>query len=96
MLRLGSPNSSSGKGYACEDEETARLVRRWSGRRADAWVHGRSADFLRRSRKLHDLDFVLGHVDDLASVYRLVDGEVIAEDVSRPPASVDLERAVHA
>jgi 2-phosphosulfolactate phosphatase len=66
-------------GYDPKDQPTAALIERWRGARADAWVGGNSAAYLRRSGQLEDLDFILGHVNDLRAVYSLRNGEVIAE-----------------
>jgi 2-phosphosulfolactate phosphatase len=66
-------------GYRPKDQATADLIERWRGARTDAWVGGNSAAYLRSSGQLEDLDFILGHVDDLRVVYSLRDGEVVVE-----------------
>jgi 2-phosphosulfolactate phosphatase len=66
-------------GYDAEDDFTAKVVTRWSQARADAWLCGNSAGYLRRSGQLDDLEFILAHINDLKSTFALRDGEVIAE-----------------
>lgn len=76
-----------GYGYSPQDQATEDLVARWRGARADAWVGGNSAAYLRNSGQLEDLDFVLRHVDDLPGVYSLRHGEVVEELV--PATAID-------
>jgi len=66
-------------GYRAANETTAAIAGRWRGCRADAWTHGNSAAYLRRSSQLDDLEFILGHIDDLHAVFALRDGEVMCE-----------------
>ena len=65
--------------YRAGNEATAAIVDHWRGCRPDAWTHGNSAAYLRRSRQLDDLEFILGHIDDLHAVFSLRDGEVMCE-----------------
>ena len=64
------------RGYVSENPETEALVRRWRGARPEACMVSRSVDFLRRTGRMRDLDFVLTHIDDLKSVFTVRDGEV--------------------
>jgi 2-phosphosulfolactate phosphatase len=50
---------------------TARLLDRWRDVPVEALEGGASADWLRRNGRLDDLDFVLGHVDDLDATFEL-------------------------
>lgn len=54
---------------------TCEVVDRWAGLPVQAVATGRSADFLRRTRQVPDLDFVLTHVDDLPAVFPIVNPE---------------------
>lgn len=63
-------------GYAA-DRDTMEVVRRWSGKPADAWIGNKSAAYLRSSGQLADLDFILAHVADLDAVFPLIKGEVL-------------------
>jgi 2-phosphosulfolactate phosphatase len=69
-------------GYCPRDQATADIIERWRGARTDAWIGGKSAAYLRNSEQLEDLDFILGHVDDLRAVYSLRDGEVMIEPIA--------------
>jgi 2-phosphosulfolactate phosphatase len=63
-------------GYGVADRFTAEVLERWGEAPDDAFVEGRSAKYLRDTAQEHDLEFVLGHIDDLDSVYSVQDGEV--------------------
>ena len=74
-------------GYCAGNEATADIAARWRGCRADTWTQGNSAAYLRRSSQLDDLEFILGHIDDLHALFTLRDGEVMYEPlVSAVPA----------
>jgi 2-phosphosulfolactate phosphatase len=62
--------------WEAADEQTSALVERWSGVEVRTLEGGASAEYLRRSGQLHDLDFVLTHVDDLDAVFRFEQGEI--------------------
>ena len=64
-------------GYVAENTNTLDIVRRWSNKPADAWVNNKSAAYLRTSRQLADLEFILTHVADLTAQFTLQHGEVI-------------------
>jgi 2-phosphosulfolactate phosphatase len=64
------------KGYLPENPQTAAVVSRWEGAAPKACLCSRSVDFLMRTGRLRDLDFILAHIDDLHAVFVLRDGEV--------------------
>jgi len=64
------------RGYAAASRQTSAVVERWRRASADACLCSRSVDFLKRTGQLGDLSFILSHVDDLNSVFRMQDGEV--------------------
>lgn len=64
-------------GYTAKDRNTLEIVRRWSGKPADAWICNQSANYLRNSGQLADLDFILKHVADLSTPFMLLNGEVV-------------------
>ena len=64
-------------GYEPENEATREAIRRWSGAPPDAIAGGKSAEYLRRSGQLRDLDFILSHVDDLADVFLFQNDEIV-------------------
>jgi len=70
------------KGFVPENEVTRRIVARWSGAPVDRITESRSADYLRASGQLRDLEFVLSHVDDLDTVFAYRGGEVVAMQAS--------------
>ena len=63
-------------GHAVGDRLTAEVLERWGDAPDDAFAAGQSAKYLRDTAQEHDLEFVLGHIDDLSSVYALQNGEV--------------------
>lgn len=66
-------------GYQPRDAQTSALIARWHGAAVESICGGPSADYLRRSGQTADLEFVLSHVDDLSTVYRFTDRQVVAE-----------------
>jgi 2-phosphosulfolactate phosphatase len=82
------------KGYLPHNPETAELVGRWRDAPPDACLCSPSVDFLRRTGRIGDLDFILSHIDDLRSVFAVRNGEVqaIAEEESfARPAELAVE-----
>ncbi|MDQ6699959.1 MAG: 2-phosphosulfolactate phosphatase [Acidobacteriota bacterium] len=64
-------------GYAPESQEAAEVVERWRGMSPEACAGGNSAKYLARTGYLKDLDFILEHVNDLQSTYRMEGNEVM-------------------
>lgn len=58
-------------GFEPEDDATLRLIQRWRGVPRDAFRISQSVAYLRRSRQLHDLDFILSHFDDVDTPARV-------------------------
>lgn len=56
-------------GYEPEDEDTAALAERWEHASVDSITKGKSAQYLRDTGQIHDLEFILSHVDDLDEAY---------------------------
>lgn len=63
-------------GYHAEGELTQETIERWRDAPVEACADGRSAEYLRRTDQLADLDFVLSHVDDVDAVFVFADGEL--------------------
>ena len=63
-------------GYRPSDEETAKLVERWSGAPVDAFLGSNSVKYLTSTGQHSDLDFILEHVDDLDAVFALDNDEI--------------------
>jgi len=51
--------------------QTADIVARWRNAPVDAFVGGKSTDYLRRTGQGEDLDFILTHVDDVPAAFAL-------------------------
>jgi 2-phosphosulfolactate phosphatase len=64
------------QGFLPENSETAALVSRWRDAPANASLCSRSVDFLRRTGRFGDFDFIFSHIDDLRSVFAVRNGEV--------------------
>jgi 2-phosphosulfolactate phosphatase len=63
-------------GYAPASAQTSDVVKCWGDSPASACLCSNSVDFLKRTGRLRDLDFILGHVDDLFAVFQVQNGEV--------------------
>ena len=63
-------------GYGAEDANTEALVDRWRDAPVELCAGGRSAEYLRRTDQLDDLEFVLTRVDDVDAVYSFEAGEL--------------------
>jgi 2-phosphosulfolactate phosphatase len=52
-------------GYTPEDDKTIEIVNRWKDKPVEVCAEGKSAEYLRKSGQLRDLEFILRHVNDL-------------------------------
>jgi 2-phosphosulfolactate phosphatase len=80
-------------GHQPENRQTLDLIERWEASPVLACASGNSAAYLRRSRQLHDLNFILSHVNDVSIAIQMRDGEVvpvsiIAESAEKQPAAI--------
>ncbi len=64
------------EGYRPGNEQTARLVERWSGAPVNAFLGSNSVEYLRDIGQLSDLNFILEHIDDVDAVFALANGEI--------------------
>lgn len=64
-------------GFKAENQTTEDVVSRWHGVHVDVVREGRSAEYLKRSGQVPDLEFVLNHIDDLGTVPKLIDGRLV-------------------
>ena len=62
-------------GFEPEDSFTERTMQRWEKAPNTAILGGRSVRYLDSSGQIHDLDFILDHIDDLQDAF------VISEDI---------------
>jgi 2-phosphosulfolactate phosphatase len=74
------------KGYAPVNRETAAMVSRWRDAPPDACLCSRSVDFLKRTGRHRDLDFILTHIDDLQAVFTVRNREVRMIPAEEPSA----------
>ncbi len=64
-------------GFEPETADTQEIVTRWRGAHVDVVRDGRSAEYLRKSGQIPDLEFVLNHIDDLGTVPQYVDNRLV-------------------
>lgn len=64
-------------GYEVLNEQTTAIIKQWSGAPADVICNGASADYLRNTAQVRDLEYILAHLDDLDDVYRFERGQVV-------------------
>ena len=64
-------------GYGSEDDRSSELVAKWDGCNPDVIREGNSAQYLRRSGQMHDLEFILHHIDDLMVVPKYLEGRFV-------------------
>ena len=74
-----------GQGFAPGTSMTSEIVMRWRDAPPTACLCSRSVEFLKRTGQLGDLEFILGHIDDLPQVFEVRRGEVrIIQTAVRP------------
>lgn len=64
-------------GYDVRDAGTMDQINQWADRPADAFVGGKSTEYLRATNQLDDLKFILEHVNDLDWIAYCAAEEVI-------------------
>ncbi len=72
-------------GYEPQDTRTTAIVERWKGAPVEVITEGASAEYLRRTDQLRDLEFILTHIDDLNEVYQYEQGHVLRQALEVPP-----------
>lgn len=63
-------------GYAPANHITFELIRRWATEPPELVRNSKSADYLRRSGQVRDLDFILAHINDLHSAFMMHGNEL--------------------
>lgn len=72
-----------GHGFVAADPATEQIIERWSGAADDSFLESRSVAYLRDTQQEQDLEFILGHVDDLRAVFRVAEeGEILMRPLS--------------
>lgn len=56
-------------GYEPDDPYTERILGAWEDASSEAIIGGRSVSYLEASDQRHDLEFILGHVEDISDAY---------------------------
>jgi 2-phosphosulfolactate phosphatase len=64
-------------GFVAEDNRTAAIVNNWKDKPVTVCGEGKSAEYLRRSGQVKDLDFILSHVNDLNSALSIKNYEIV-------------------
>lgn len=64
-------------GYEPRDAFVEELVNQWGDAPDDAFLDGHSVEYLRATGQMHDVRFILDHVDDLHCTFELRSGEVV-------------------
>jgi 2-phosphosulfolactate phosphatase len=64
------------RGYVPRDDETREIIEDWGERPLEAILDGKSAEYLRSTGQMMDLEFILNHVDDLDCLACQVGGEL--------------------
>jgi 2-phosphosulfolactate phosphatase len=64
-------------GFQPRDVFAEEIIRRWGEAADDAFLGGHSVAYLADTGQMHDVDYILEHIDDLDSAYELRGGEVV-------------------
>ena len=64
-------------GFAPQDDKTGAIVNLWKDKPVTVCGEGKSAEYLRRSGQVKDLDFILSHVNDLNSALSAKNDEIV-------------------
>jgi 2-phosphosulfolactate phosphatase len=80
------------RGFRPEGHYTADTIERWGSADVSLLRWGRSAEYLRRTGRGDDLEFVLDHVADLDLVCGYRDGEIVAVGPAKEATALDQTR----
>jgi 2-phosphosulfolactate phosphatase len=74
-------------GYKPTGPMTEQIIEQWRGVPASACAKGKSAQYLRTTGQINDLNFVLSHINDVDSVFTMRHGEIVrvSAPVNRAP-----------
>lgn len=67
-------------GFEPRNALVEEIVKRWADAPDDALLDSNSIRFLTDTAQMHDVEFILGHIDDLDSVYEMRAGELVVSD----------------
>ncbi len=71
-------------GYVASSALTLEAIDEWTEASPAACHISKSVGYLRKTGQIGDLSFILKHVNDLASVYLLANGEIVEVPLSKP------------
>ncbi|MDD1673716.1 MAG: 2-phosphosulfolactate phosphatase [Methanomicrobiales archaeon] len=66
-----------------ENSRTFEIINQWRNAPVEACTQGRSAEYLRKSGQIRDLQFIISHLNDLNSVFLVNNDEIIEIPLSR-------------
>ena len=69
-------------GYKPEDKRTIEVMDKWRDSPVEACITGKSAEYLRKSGQVKDLEFILHHVNDIDSAFMIKHDEIVRIPVS--------------
>lgn len=64
-------------GFEVRNAGTAAAIERWRGAPVEIIRDGASAEYLRRTNQVRDLEFILAHIDDLNEVFRVEGRQIV-------------------
>jgi 2-phosphosulfolactate phosphatase len=71
-------------GYEPRDVFVEELVKNWGDATDDAFLGGHSVQYLEATGQMHDVEFILDHIDDLDCTFELKAGEIVNGGHGRP------------
>jgi 2-phosphosulfolactate phosphatase len=71
------------KDFEPANDETAALIKKWHGASTEIIREGKSADYLRRTGQVHDLEFILHYQEDLDVVPKLTSSGALVNAAAR-------------
>jgi 2-phosphosulfolactate phosphatase len=66
-------------GFVPADMVTLEIIERWQDEGVEAMLVSKSIAYLRRTGQLQDLNYILAHIDDVASYFPIRGSEVVRE-----------------
>ena len=67
------------KGYVPGDSSTGELIGKWRCAQPADFLISDSVSYLKRSKQIRDLEFILSHFDDIDSAFKIVDDQIVEQ-----------------
>jgi 2-phosphosulfolactate phosphatase len=64
-------------GYTPKNNKTAEIINRWKDRPVTVCSEGKSAEYLRKTGQIRDLDYILKHINDFNSALTIKNYEIV-------------------